>query len=99
MLVVLKAELDEGGGRILLGDNTGVSSVMLWPISFQCVEFRLDCLLYAYKIRTKFRLALNSIHEITDGKSRGESYCCLTVIAVTRTRLSVAFYVHCLSCF
>jgi hypothetical protein len=29
---------DEGGGRILLGDNTGGRAVMLLPIMFQCVE-------------------------------------------------------------
>ena len=33
------SERDEGGGRILLGDNTGVGTVMLPPVSLHCVEF------------------------------------------------------------
>jgi hypothetical protein len=28
---------DEGGGRILLGDNTGGGAVVLWSVKFQCV--------------------------------------------------------------
>jgi hypothetical protein len=33
----MKAQSDEGGGRILLGDNTGGRVIMLRPIWFQCV--------------------------------------------------------------
>jgi len=33
----MKAQWDEGDGRILLGDNTGGGAAMLWPIMFQCV--------------------------------------------------------------
>ena len=33
----MKAQLDEGGERILLGDNTGGEVVILLPISFECV--------------------------------------------------------------
>jgi len=33
----MKAQRDEGGGRIMLGDNTRGGVVMLWPIRFQCV--------------------------------------------------------------
>jgi quinol-cytochrome oxidoreductase complex cytochrome b subunit len=33
----MKAQWDEGSGRILLGDNTGGGAVMLQPIRFQCV--------------------------------------------------------------
>jgi hypothetical protein len=29
----------EGGGRILLGDNRSGGAVMLWPIGLWCVEF------------------------------------------------------------
>jgi len=31
----MKAELGEGGGKILLGDTTGVGAVELRPIRFQ----------------------------------------------------------------
>ena len=31
--------IEEGGGRMLLGDNTGGEAVMIQPISFQCVGF------------------------------------------------------------
>jgi hypothetical protein len=34
----MKAELGEGGGKILLGDTTGVGAVELRPIRFQCIE-------------------------------------------------------------
>jgi hypothetical protein len=33
----MKAQLDERGGRILLGDKTNGGAVMLRPINFQCV--------------------------------------------------------------
>ena len=33
LLAGMRAQYDEGAGRILLGDN---SVVMLWPIRFQC---------------------------------------------------------------
>jgi hypothetical protein len=33
----MKAQWDEGGGRVLLGDNTGGGTFMLWPIRYQCV--------------------------------------------------------------
>jgi len=33
----MKAQWDKGGGRILLGNNTDDSAVMLRPIRFQCV--------------------------------------------------------------
>jgi hypothetical protein len=32
----MKAQWDEGRGRILLGDNTGGGAVMLWPIRLRC---------------------------------------------------------------
>jgi len=35
--VELKGQQEEGGGRILLGDNTGYKAVTLWPITFQWV--------------------------------------------------------------
>jgi len=35
-------QLEEGGGGILLGDNTGNGEVMLRPIRFQCVEFYIS---------------------------------------------------------
>jgi hypothetical protein len=34
--VVVNAQCDEGGVRILQGDNTGGRGVMLRPIRFQC---------------------------------------------------------------
>jgi hypothetical protein len=33
----MKAELGEGGGKILLDDKTGVGAVELRPIRFQCI--------------------------------------------------------------
>jgi hypothetical protein len=38
-LAEMKDQWDEGGGRILLDDNTGEGAVMLRPIRFQCLEF------------------------------------------------------------
>ena len=32
----LKTQWEEGGGRLLLGNNTGGGAVMFWPIRFQC---------------------------------------------------------------
>jgi hypothetical protein len=73
-LTGIKAQLDEGGGRILLGDDTSGEAVMLSPIGLQFVGFRisagLHCRLvymciasdkYAIFISDlrKFRLALN----------------------------------------
>ena len=37
LLAGMRAQQDDGGGRILLGDNTGVGAVMLRPIGFRCV--------------------------------------------------------------
>jgi hypothetical protein len=47
-LAAMKAQRDEGGGRILLGDNTGFGTVMLPPIKLHCVEFgfQLECIIY-----------------------------------------------------
>jgi hypothetical protein len=44
------SEKDEGGGRILLGDNTGFGTVMLLPVMLHSVEFgfQLECLIYTY---------------------------------------------------
>jgi hypothetical protein len=39
LLAGMKAQLSGGGGRILLGDNTGAGAVMLRPIRFQCDGF------------------------------------------------------------
>ena len=49
-LAAMKAQRGEGGGRILLGDNTGVGAVMLPPIRLHRVElgFQLVCLIYTY---------------------------------------------------
>jgi hypothetical protein len=33
----VKAQWDEGGGNMLLGNNTGFGAVVLWPVRFQCV--------------------------------------------------------------
>ena len=35
----MKAELEEGGGRILLGDNTGGGSVVLRSVRFLVLQF------------------------------------------------------------
>jgi hypothetical protein len=48
--VGMKVQRDEGGGRVVQGNNTGGGVVLLLPIKFQCVEFRfqLDYLVYTY---------------------------------------------------
>ena len=57
----IKAQRDEGGGRIKLGDNTDGRAVMLWPMKFYCVgvciSARFPCtyvysLAHAYPIPT-----------------------------------------------
>jgi hypothetical protein len=35
-LAGMKQKWDEGGGRVLLGDNTRGGEIMLWLIRFQC---------------------------------------------------------------
>jgi len=35
-LAGMRQKWDEGGGRVLLGDNTRGGEVMMWPIRFQC---------------------------------------------------------------
>jgi len=50
-LARIKAPRDEGGGRMLLGDNTGAGDVVLRPIRFQHVlqyGFKLDSFVYSY---------------------------------------------------
>ena len=34
----METQSDEGGGRVLLGDNAGGGAVMLWLLRFQCVR-------------------------------------------------------------
>ena len=48
----MKAHWDEGGGRILMGDNTGGEAVTMWPVTFQCGWgwISTDCLLCTYKV-------------------------------------------------
>jgi hypothetical protein len=41
-IVRMKVQRVEGGGRILLGDNTGGGTVMLQPIKFQKVGVRIS---------------------------------------------------------
>ena len=68
----MKAHLDEGGGRILLGDNIGGEAVMLQPIRLQCAGFRISAGLHCIYMHIpshvcaicisdlrKFRLALD----------------------------------------
>jgi hypothetical protein len=63
----MKAEWEECGGRILLGDNTGGTAVMLRLIRFRCAGIRiLTGVPYIYihswlYIYTRFRLARDSI--------------------------------------
>jgi len=35
-LATVKAQWEQGGGRILLGVDTGGGAVTLWPIRFRC---------------------------------------------------------------
>jgi len=45
----MTAQLDERGGRIPLGDNTGGGTVMLRPIRFHCVGVWMSvCLPFTY---------------------------------------------------
>jgi hypothetical protein len=37
LLVIMKSQRGEDGGRLLLGDNTGGKAVMRAPVKFQCV--------------------------------------------------------------
>ena len=41
-LVEIKAQRDQGGGRILLGENTCGGAVMLRPIRVQCFGVRIS---------------------------------------------------------
>jgi len=38
---VTKAQSEEVGGRLLLGDNTRGGAVMLMPIGFQCAPVQI----------------------------------------------------------
>jgi len=63
----------EGGGRILLGDNTGGGVAMLFRWGSGVLEFgfKLDFLVCAYvidPIYTQFRLGQNSTWNITTAK-------------------------------
>jgi len=42
------AQRDDGGGRILLGDNTGTGEVMLRPIMFQYDGVQIYLRIYMY---------------------------------------------------
>jgi hypothetical protein len=50
----MKAEWDEGEGRILLGDNTGGAAVMLRRIEFRCGRVRIWSELLFMYVRTYF---------------------------------------------
>jgi hypothetical protein len=61
-LAGMKAHWDEGGRRILLGDNTGSGAVMLRPVRFQCVGVCISTRLSLYTFTvdhmyTQFRLS------------------------------------------
>jgi hypothetical protein len=61
----MKAQREEGGGRRLLGDNTGGGAVMLWPISFQCIGVWISSRSHIYiaeHMHAHFRLAQNSTY-------------------------------------
>jgi len=51
------AQWDEGGGRILLGDNTGHAVPQQVPTSWSLLLFQLDSLVYTSKFEL---LTLNS---------------------------------------
>jgi hypothetical protein len=56
----MKAQLDEGGGRILLGDNAGGEAILLHGVG---VWISTGSLLYTYvvdRMHTQFRIAQNS---------------------------------------
>jgi hypothetical protein len=50
LLAGIKAQLDDDGGRILLGDNTGGGAVVLRPIrsTMLAFDFQLNPLLYTH---------------------------------------------------
>jgi hypothetical protein len=58
----MKAQKDEGNGRILLGDNTGGGAVMLRSIKFRVLEvgFQLGSLAYIYTYMHPFTTAAGS---------------------------------------
>ena len=41
VLEEMKAKWEEGGRRIVLGDDKGSGTVTLWPIRFHCVKIKL----------------------------------------------------------
>jgi hypothetical protein len=55
LLAGMRMQKDEGGGRILLGDNTGVGAVMLRPIRFRCVGVWFSVALLCSYIGTLYR--------------------------------------------
>lgn len=71
----MKAQRDEGGGRILLGDNRGGGAVMVRPIRFQCdgvlISTGLPCIcIYTW---CTFDLACTQMRLASDVPER--NYC------------------------
>jgi hypothetical protein len=48
----MEAELEEGGGRILLGDNTGGGAVMLRSVRFLVLQIGLQSTIYTRRLTT-----------------------------------------------
>ena len=63
----MKAQLDEGGGRILMGDNTGGVAVMLRTIRLQCVGFRISAglhCIYMYIANDMYAIFISDSHKL-----------------------------------
>ena len=57
-LAIMKAQRDDGVGRILLGDNTGGGALVMRPIRFQCDGVRIQTgspCIYVPDLRRTFR--------------------------------------------
>jgi hypothetical protein len=92
-LAGMKAQWDEGGGTILLGDNTGSRAVLLRPIRFRCVGVRISTGQFVYacitdRMRTQFRLAPEFPARVCC-VSRGVSVLRCSLAAVIRLMLHI----------
>ena len=96
----MKAQGDEGGGRILLGDNTGCGAVMLRPIRLHCVGVRISTALLCVHIHSRlheYTILTRKIRLALDFNER--QYCARRVYGRYRSNQLVRCYtpLHCLA--
>ena len=89
----MKAQGDEGGGRLLLGDNTSGQAVMLQPILFHCVGVctsnRLPRLKVMQLVVWVFSCELCNIRLVVDLPERDHSVSRVCVCVYVRTYLFI----------